>query len=314
MCDMPDESNGLTVLKLGGAVLTKKESPRPKINGRLSGVCAEVAAAWKDSNLAGRLILVHGAGSFGHPLARRALKSRSKEERLYLVAQIQRLLNELNARVCAELQARGVPALPFQLSSAVMVKEKRLFGFPSAGIKFAVGQGILPVLYGVPVLDNERGFSILGGDEIAVRLGLDLGATRVICATSVDGVYSNDQKNNGSSGPIKKLDHANIKNIQTDSEPRFFGADVTGSMAGKLRWLGLAAKFGILCEVISGVKQGVVERALRGKTGLGTTIGSEHLRGREVTASRATSLFSDQAIQQAQIPARIPPSRQRPTA
>src|SRR5208282_34902 len=59
-------SVGPTVVKLGGSVITRKqeaERVRPKILRRLSEEVSSVADT--------PLVLLHGAGSFGHPGARK---------------------------------------------------------------------------------------------------------------------------------------------------------------------------------------------------------------------------------------------------
>ncbi|MFI5414833.1 MAG: hypothetical protein ACHQ16_04100, partial [Candidatus Lutacidiplasmatales archaeon] len=67
MVERPAElrAPGLSVVKLGGSILTwkrERESLRPKILARLS---ADLATA------PGPVVLLHGAGSFGHPGARK---------------------------------------------------------------------------------------------------------------------------------------------------------------------------------------------------------------------------------------------------
>ncbi len=59
-------NDNLTVLKLGGALLTDKQRPFTLRQSILDQAAAEVKACL-DAGLLGRLLLVHGVGSFGHP-------------------------------------------------------------------------------------------------------------------------------------------------------------------------------------------------------------------------------------------------------
>jgi len=57
----------LIILKLGGSIITKKESKEPLVDhDNLNRISKEIAS----SSFEG-LIIVHGAGSFGHPFAKK---------------------------------------------------------------------------------------------------------------------------------------------------------------------------------------------------------------------------------------------------
>ena len=59
---------GLIIIKLGGSVVTYKDSPTPKARlSTIKNLSEELSKLHKNY----QLIIVHGAGSFGHPLAKK---------------------------------------------------------------------------------------------------------------------------------------------------------------------------------------------------------------------------------------------------
>lgn len=59
----------LVILKIGGSVLACKQSKTPKIDYKmLLRIAKEIAAAYKKGI---KLVLVHGAGSYGHPIVKK---------------------------------------------------------------------------------------------------------------------------------------------------------------------------------------------------------------------------------------------------
>jgi len=55
-----------TVLKLGGSVITDKDSPETVDDASLKGVLDAVETAYKNHDGELQLVIVHGGGSFGH--------------------------------------------------------------------------------------------------------------------------------------------------------------------------------------------------------------------------------------------------------
>lgn len=57
----------MIIIKIGGSVITDKNSKYPKLNKKnLKRVCKEICEVMPFP-----LILVHGAGSFGHPIVKK---------------------------------------------------------------------------------------------------------------------------------------------------------------------------------------------------------------------------------------------------
>lgn len=285
----------LIILKLGGSLITKKAAARPTLaRARLKRMCQEIAAARPNPK---GLILVHGAGSYGHPAVKRSRidkgigkcieKGVKNKKKLAALAEVQRLQNELNVEVCRELQAAGVPAFPIQASASAHMRQGRLLSMDILTIKRCLKLGLVPVLYGTPAFDTAQGCSILSGDQIIAFLAERFWPHRVICVTAVDGVFDRDP---GAPGArlLPRLDRKMFEQIRSNSIAGGNNGndgndggnsngsnngggncnDVTGGMFGKVEEM---LRADIRCEIISG-RSGNVLKALRGETGLGTAV------------------------------------------
>jgi isopentenyl phosphate kinase len=236
----------LIVIKIGGSVVTDKKSAAPKINSRNLKIIARQLKNFKRP-----YVLIHGAGSFGHPLVKRSGidKGIKNKSQLLAFAETQRLQNQLNCLVCNALIKEGIPAVPCQASSHAIMKKGRLAKMEFKTIAGMIKLGMVPVCYGVPAFDEAQGSSILSGDQIAPYLALKLGAKKIIEAGDVEGIYTDDPKKNKKAELIKKISKKNFKDI----EKYLSGSqttDVTGGMRQKYLELIGAAKKGVIAKIV----------------------------------------------------------------
>jgi isopentenyl phosphate kinase len=236
----------LTIIKIGGSVITNKKSGKPKINSRNLRAVAAQLADFKDP-----YILIHGAGSYGHPLAQRSGidKGISQPDQLIAMAETQRLQNVLDAIVCDELIKRGIPAFPCQASSLAVMENGRLIKMDTDAIEGLMKAGIVPVCYGVPAFDKEKVCSILSGDQIAPYLAKKLGAKRIIEAGDVEGIFTVNPKRNRNAELIDRVTAANYKEIIVHLNGSL-APDVTGGMKQKYMELLAAAETGIVAQIV----------------------------------------------------------------
>lgn len=193
----------LKILKLGGAIVTDKSvgAFEKFREDKIFELCEAISEKYGD------LILVHGAGSFGHPHVQMfGLKDP------LAISKIHSACLKLNYRICDELVKRGVPALPIH----------PLEGLDFAFIRKALSIGFLPVLHG-DVKIEEKGFRVISGDEIAVKLAKELKVQYLGFATDVDGVYVDGRV-------VEIFDRSMIESVGSSNAK----ADVTGGMRKKL--------------------------------------------------------------------------------
>ncbi|MHC1566611.1 MAG: isopentenyl phosphate kinase [Candidatus Syntropharchaeia archaeon] len=246
---------GLTILKIGGSVLTeKREENRAKFN-EIRRIAGEISEFHEN------LLFVHGAGSFGHPQAEKE-KTRGKysSKSLFIIHRSVKVLNEfiLNA-----LFEEGVPAAPIHPLSCVVAKKGRIKSMMLDQIIKLLDYGILPVLHGDVVVDEDLGISILSGDQIVPHLAKKLGAERVGIGIDVDGVMD------GRNRVIERITRWSFDEIR-DQIGGSKGIDVTDGMYGKVTEL-LEANVPAL--LFNASVPGNVSRFLKGEDLLGTVVG-----------------------------------------
>jgi isopentenyl phosphate kinase len=261
----PDPSAPIVVVKLGGSVITRKrevEKLRPKILARLAGEIAEV----RDR----RVVLLHGAGSFGHPGARRFGLARPPDEgtggaeRARGAAIVSAEVRRLHLVVLRELVRAGASAISVPVATHARNRAGELVHFDPAPFVAALAGGFVPVSFGDVVPDEAWGSSILSADTIAVALVPALGAKRVVFVSDVEGVLE---------GPLGRK-RSVVPEISPDTvaalRPASGAPDVTGGIRGKATAMLAIAAAGADAGLISGLSDGAVARAIRGDVGYGS--------------------------------------------
>lgn len=218
------------------------------------------------------IVLVHGGGSFGHPLARRygLTGGLRGPEQLRGFAEVRRAMERLNLRVVEELGREGLRAVPVPPSACCLLEGGEVKTMELGPVKEMAELGLLPVLYGDAVVDLAQGVNILSGDKLAVHLALRLGASRVVVGVDVDGVFTEDPRRNPKAELIKVITPREWERMRPSFSSR--GCDVTGGMLGKVRELLRLAEGGIEAQIVNASRRGVLRRALEGDRSLGTLI------------------------------------------
>lgn len=221
----------LIVIKLGGSALTDKTriyTPRIPI---IHSAASQVAEIRKDCSI----ILIHGAGSYGHiPVRRYGLQHgwRSPKQlrglsltKLKLI-EWENLLDEI-------LLEHGVPVIPFLASDLFLTEKGRIVSAWLKPLASWLRLGCVPITGGDIVPDRKNGFSILSGDQIAAFIAFRLKATRLIYAVDVDGVFNTNPTLDSNPQLLETLTISSaarlVSRATSGTTP-----DVTGGMAGKI--------------------------------------------------------------------------------
>lgn len=254
----------LVLLKLGGSIVTRKDEDAPTIDkANLKRIANEIKESYSKNSF--KLVIIHGAGSYGHPIVKRTgiHEGITRNDQILSFAQTQLLQNKLNYQVCEILQEYSLPAIPFQPSSSAIMNGKRLISLNYALLKNLLSISLIPVLFGVPSYDTSQKCSILSGDQIMVYLAWHLKPQMLVFASNVDGILGNRQE------LIETISPANYEDIKTLLYETSY-TDVTGSMAGKIAEL--ATLKGIRSYIINGNTLGIIKDILNGKSVRGTMI------------------------------------------
>jgi isopentenyl phosphate kinase len=223
------------LLKLGGSVLTRKGGSGEIRYDTLEAVGREIGARPGIP-----LLIVHGAGSCGHPEAHRyglteGLHAGNREGILVT----HRAVSRLNTALVDVLREYGTGAVGISPLASCYAESGRIRSMEWRNLREMVNRSLVPVLHGDVVMDGDRGVTIISGDQLLVYLAGVLGATRVGLATDVPGVLDNDRV-------VPEITPESAGRIRFGS---FSPTDVTGGMEGKVQELLRLARENVRSEI-----------------------------------------------------------------
>ncbi|MBS7658056.1 MAG: isopentenyl phosphate kinase [Candidatus Bathyarchaeia archaeon] len=226
------------IIKLGGSLITNKNEDFSARKDIIDGISKEIAKINR------KLIIVHGAGSFGHPIAKKYglhLGFKNKKQ-LKGFIETKTSLHFLNKMIVDNLIKYNALALSFQPLTFITAVNGRIKQINIKPLLNALKLNFIPVLHGDIVFDEVLGFSIVSGDQIIAKLAPKVKADKVIFGCDVDGVFTADPKKDPQAKLIPIINSRNFKNIM-NMVKQLEVADVTGGMKGKLvECLNLAKK------------------------------------------------------------------------
>jgi len=257
-----------TVLKLGGSVITVKEKPFTPNKEAIARLAGEI----KQANVK-PLIIIHGGGSFGHPVAKKYMIKEGWRDSSQIIgfSKTHQAMVSLNKIVLDALIQEEIPAVTVQPSAFIVTDKGRIKHMKLGAILKMLELGITPVLYGDAVLDSTLGFTILSGDQLTSNMAVKIDAKRIIIGIDVDGLYTADPKIDASAGFLQRITLKELKSLQRKIiEPKV--TDVTGGMLGKTMELMPAVERGIQAIIVNAAKPNNVYKALMGEKVIGTII------------------------------------------
>ncbi|MEE6210498.1 isopentenyl phosphate kinase [Salarchaeum sp. III] len=212
----------MIVLKLGGSVITEKDERETVDLDALARLAGVIGQADVDD-----LIVVHGAGSFGHYYADEHDVSTTEGTRdARAVREIHDSMARLNTAVLDYLDDAGVAGVPVRPFSAARRDDD--LEFYTKQVETMLAEGFTPVLHGDVVTEAGNGATILSGDEVVTTLAAQLDADRVGLCSTVPGVLDEE------GDVIREITaYEDVADVLDGSED----TDVTGGMAGKVREL-----------------------------------------------------------------------------
>ena len=266
---------GVTLVKLGGSLITDKTTPRTVMDERLRRLAAEIAAGWTG----GGLVIGHGSGSFGHPEARAAglvggaggRRLASTADRMG-IARTQAAAQELHRQVVACLIEAGVPAYSQLPSGFLTARDGEPEGPPPEPLAAALRQGLAPVTMGDVVVDRARGASIASTETVFEFLAgalpaLGFEVRRALWLGVTPGILD------GSGRPIPRIDDSNIE-AAAAAAGRSAAVDVTGGMGHRLTAVWRLARRGVESLILDGREPGLLESAVRQADGGAASAGT----------------------------------------
>ena len=257
-------SSPLTLIKLGGSLITDKTRPHTLRAGLLARLAQEIAAA-RRANPGLRLLLGHGSGSFGHVPAQKYATRQGVHtgEEWQGFVEVWREAAALNRLVMDALAAADLPALSFPPSAAVTAQDGRVACWDLAPLVAALDAGLLPVVYGDVAFDTARGGTILSTEDLFTHLVPSLRPGCILLAGLEAGVWADYPACTRLVSQITPSSYLQVAEALGGSH----ATDVTGGMASKVRQaLGWAQALpGLQVRIFSAATPGSLQAALLGE-------------------------------------------------
>ena len=192
------------------------------------------------------IVLVHGAGSFGHIPAKRwdLASGFRKPSQLRGLSITKSKLLEWEAIIGDEFLRERVPLFQLSTSDFVVTNRGRIRSADMGPIRKWLSIGCIPSLGGDLVTDVKRGFAILSGDQLAAHLAIKLAASRLIFGIDVDGIFDANPKLSTRAKLLGSISTGQASGL-IKMAGISFTPDVTGGMAGKISEAVVAARRGI---------------------------------------------------------------------
>ncbi len=246
------------LVKLGGSLLTDKSGDMSFRRAPARRLLSEIAKADV------QCVLLHGAGSFGHPQASRHRigQSRAKPDG---VSEVLAAAGWLHAQMVQLAHEAGLKPISIPLHFSAQSDGDSLIDIPAVAVARLVEEGYTPMLHGTLVRDPRLGWRIVSADELMQELAAPLQPRLAVFTTDVDGVYDGDPRS-GKAVLLEKVKPGQVQDTGSGT-----GSDVTGRMTGKLDQAFAVARS---CPtiILNGEVRGRLLDALKGKPVVGTRV------------------------------------------
>ncbi len=261
----------ITLIKLGGSVITNKDIPMSMRNGALGKLTKEIVKAKQE--LKNELFIVgHGQGSFAHVPAMeyQTMKGFINSESKYGMSVVLDSVRQLNNIIVHEFIKNDVSAIPVYANQCIVTKNRKPKTFFSDILFSCLQQNLLPITCGDVLFDEKMGCTIWSTEKILSFFAKQFHkkkwrVKRIIHVTEVDGFLDENKK---TIETITKKSWKKIKKHLTKTK----GFDVTGGMGLKIEESLSLTKLGTQSFILSGLKRNNLYNALVSKPWTGTTI------------------------------------------
>ena len=261
----------LILVKIGGSLITDKNKPFTLKPQALTKIVAEIKKVFETSKK--KIIIGHGAGSFGHVVAHKYNTVNGAEDKKQILgmAEVAEAAIRLNRQVIKRLLACQVPAVAVSALSSFYSHNKQFKSGFFKSLDKILKLGGLPVVYGDVVLDEQIGCTIFSTEKVLAQIGQyflkhkTYVIEKIIHCGQTIGVYDQD----GKTMPL--INKQNFKKIKTSLNGSH-GIDVTGGMIHKVEESLKLAQVGIPALIIDGIEKGTLSQAVEGKKVPGTKV------------------------------------------
>lgn len=249
--------SSVVLIKVGGSSITQKAVKETLNVEALNWFVRTI------SQLEGlSFVLVHGAGSFGHHMAKEhGLRGQTeppkimvdsdietKRERMRGLSRTRLSVQKLNQAIVSAFLEQGQAAVGISPCFGVPGVQAHGGGETAKTllretVKLSVDAGLIPILHGDACLYGKDGAGILSGDTVTEILGRASWVSHVVFLTDVDGVFTADPNKAVNAVLLRDLtvDTVSAKITSTEAlnaSGSSHDHDVTGGLQVRLRTFG----------------------------------------------------------------------------
>jgi isopentenyl phosphate kinase len=256
------------IVKLGGSIITEKDATKPVIRTRqVKRLAREIFHAYGGDTHASHppLILLYGAGSFGHPLAHEyQLSGRAlSHDTIVGITKTTHSMRKLGGALTDIFLKEGVPVVPLQTSAFVREQHGKLVITNYSLIEDILAHGGVPLLGGDVIIADHHHTAIVSADRLASEFVRHFHSRKLLFATDVSGVYKKFPAR-AHEHPIPTMGRKELSEVIALQSNKNSNRDVTGAMGGKLRALLSLRNCSII--IFNGLDRGALGRVLHGES------------------------------------------------
>jgi isopentenyl phosphate kinase len=258
----------MIIIKLGGSVITDKTKECTFKKETMDKLAENIKKANKQT------IIVHGAGSFGHILAKEYELNQGYKrlEQIKGFSLTHEKVQVLNSFVLQSLQKNDIPAVSISPHSSIKLNNHKIQKMDYNIFEEYLKKNFTPVTFGDVVLDKKLGFSICSGDLLIEVLSKYFKPEKVVFVIDEDGIFTANPKIDKKAKLIQKTTVKELETLTTSADNH---ADVTGGMAGKIQTIKKIAKNGIETILVNGNKPDRLYEVLVGEKTISTIVNGE---------------------------------------
>ena len=245
----------LILIKLGGAAITDKNREYTLKEDIIKQVMSEI----RQSGITP--VIIHGAGSFAHIIAKDYDLSSGKSDNIELDKQISAIsrirlsMMKLTSYIANEGIKFGLDPFPIAISSTLVSDgPDKQAHITLESVGYALKNKMVPILHGDMAFDIKNLFRVISGDRIIKLLAehfMNKGRkVRVIFGSNTDGLFDKDPNEYDDAKLIAKILPKQIKQY-LETAGGSAGIDVTGGMYGKLKSIERIVKMGIEVNLVN---------------------------------------------------------------
>jgi isopentenyl phosphate kinase len=258
----------MIIIKLGGSVITDKTKECTFKIETMDKLAENIKKANK------QIIIVHGAGSFGHILAKEYELNQGYKrlEQIKGFSLTHEKVQALNSLVLQSLQKNDIHAVSIPPHSSIILNNHEIKKINYKIFEEYLKKKFTPVTFGDVVLDKTLGFSICSGDLLMETLSKYFKPEKVVFVIDEDGIFTANPKIDKKARLIQETTLKELETLTTSANNH---ADVTGGMTGKIQTIKKIVKNGIETILVNGNKPDRLYKVLVGEKTISTMVTGE---------------------------------------